>query len=301
MCHRSEWRRSGEGVSGVGKSTLCNRLVRPHFVDFHLVHLSYLSQADYSCSRVINNDHWLYWGETVLDSTDYSAAKTTHVRVVEQTVFLDDESFEPLGNHHHSSKLDDGGASYVKRALKTTLESSDKLMYICRDQLGQESDFVCHSLKDGKTGVDVFCVAKKIRLALMSNLTLASIFRGVNRTSNLCISSYRSLYDNPFVTKFKKDEAKVSKDFYKQTTGLTECSLMKVHITVFELPMTRLELVNQEPDVLKLEEKIGMGQLEEVVEQAHYEYQAAQVLLQHKVWEPLAEKPAEEQWRWPIH
>ncbi|KAI1726314.1 rhoGAP domain-containing protein [Ditylenchus destructor] len=143
-----------KGAAGVGKSTLCNRLVRPHFCDFNIEHCSYLSQADFACSRVINNDHWLYWGETELDADDY-AGKTTHVRIIEQTVFLDDESFEPLGNHaSRESRTED----YAKRALKTSLESPDKLMYICRDQLGQESDFICHPLPDAKTNVEAFCV-----------------------------------------------------------------------------------------------------------------------------------------------
>lgn len=34
-----------KGSTGVGKSTLCNRLIRPHFIDFYLEHINYLSQV----------------------------------------------------------------------------------------------------------------------------------------------------------------------------------------------------------------------------------------------------------------
>lgn len=63
----------------------------------------------------------------------------------------------------------------------------------------------------------------------------------------------------------------------------------------------RLEAVKKEPDIEKLEKLIGMGQIEEVIEQAENELQTARLMVEFKVWEPLVEKPAEEQWRWPIH
>ena len=56
----------------------------------------------------------------------------------------------------------------------------------------------------------------------------------------------------------------------------------------------------QEEDIQKLEKKIGMGQIEEVIEQAEYELKAARAILNSKAWEPLPEKPALEQWRWPV-
>lgn len=73
---------------------------------------------------MINNDHWLYWGEVELNGEEY-VGKTTHIRVVEQTEFLDDESFLP---HRWPSLSTD----YAKRALRTALDSQDKLMYICQ-------------------------------------------------------------------------------------------------------------------------------------------------------------------------
>ena len=76
---------------GIGKSCLCNRFVAPLADDFHIDHISVLSQvsrvrtgaspsaktlvsvtlikhftfqSDFS-GRVVNNDHFLYWGDIV--------------------------------------------------------------------------------------------------------------------------------------------------------------------------------------------------------------------------------------------
>ncbi|VDN60092.1 unnamed protein product [Dracunculus medinensis] len=62
----------------------------------------------------------------------------------------------------------------------------------------------------------------------------------------------------------------------------------------------RLAIVEQESDIEKLEQKIGMGQVEELIEQAEYELQAARAVLDNKAWEDLVEVAPEEQWRWPI-
>ena len=50
-------------------------------------------------------------------------------RVVEQTEFIDDSSFSPLrGSNTHA---------YYKRAAVTNLKSAEKVMYICKDQVGE--------------------------------------------------------------------------------------------------------------------------------------------------------------------
>lgn len=121
------------GPCGIGKSALCNRLVRPNFEQFYLHHASLLSQTDFS-GPVINNDHWLYWGEAELGQ-DYPG-KITHVRIIEQTEFIDDETFEPIRS---ARQIGD----YVKRATRVNLESRDKLMYICPvGPLFQDSSFL---------------------------------------------------------------------------------------------------------------------------------------------------------------
>lgn len=56
----------------------------------------------------------------------------------------------------------------------------------------------------------------------------------------------------------------------------------------------------QEPDIQKLEDKIGMGQIEEVIEQAEYELQTVRSMIDTKAWEPLVDAAPKNQWRWPI-
>lgn len=49
-------------------------------------------QTDFS-GRVVNNDHFLYWGEVIKtseESVDYQFS------VIEQTEFIDDASFQPF-------------------------------------------------------------------------------------------------------------------------------------------------------------------------------------------------------------
>jgi len=88
-------------------------------------HQSLLSAADFN-GQVINNDHFLYWGSSqhvLEDNTEYQ------IHVIEQTEFLDDTTFSPL----RGGKTD----PYLKRCSQTKIQSAEKLMYICRDQLGE--------------------------------------------------------------------------------------------------------------------------------------------------------------------
>uniref|UniRef100_A0AC35EXH3 PG2 pseudoGTPase domain-containing protein n=1 Tax=Panagrolaimus sp. PS1159 TaxID=55785 RepID=A0AC35EXH3_9BILA len=115
-----------KGSTGVGKSVLCNRLVRPEFENFYIDHITHLSQADFSGSPVINNDHWLYW---------------------------------------------------------VNLESHDKLMYICRDQLGAESSFETRILPDGKTNIDAFLLVFDVsRLIPGQSEFISNILQSLNKT-----------------------------------------------------------------------------------------------------------------------
>ncbi|GMS95534.1 hypothetical protein PENTCL1PPCAC_17709 [Pristionchus entomophagus] len=145
-----------KGSLGVGKSLLCNRFVRGHHDDFFLDHSSTLSQTDFSGSPVINNDHWLYWGERIFDA-EPSSGETTLVRVIEQTEFVDDETFEPIAGPSYEP--------YEKRCARIRLESRDKLMYIRQHQLGAEDDFPQRILPNGETHVTsfvfVFDISKK--------------------------------------------------------------------------------------------------------------------------------------------
>ncbi|KAK6019371.1 hypothetical protein OSTOST_14997, partial [Ostertagia ostertagi] len=119
-------REAVKGVKGVGKSLICNRFVRGDFDAFFPEHCSVLSQTDFGGSPVINNDHWLYWGERQVSLDDASSPVT--IRVIEQTEFLDDETYEPI-------------------AGPSTFEP---------EQLGLEAEFDQHVLPDGKCTVDAF-------------------------------------------------------------------------------------------------------------------------------------------------
>ncbi|KAF1756687.1 hypothetical protein GCK72_013141 [Caenorhabditis remanei] len=140
-----------KGPSGVGKSLLCNRFVRPAADEFHREHSSVLSQIDFCGSPVINKDHWLYWGSRLLNCPEGSTPSVV-IRVAEQTEFLDDETFETIAGCSKSE-------NYSQRCSRTSLQSRDKLMYIQKEQLGLESEFPQHLLPDGKFNVDGFILA----------------------------------------------------------------------------------------------------------------------------------------------
>ncbi|XP_064421040.1 rho GTPase-activating protein 5 isoform X2 [Latimeria chalumnae] len=133
-----------KGNCGVGKSCLCNRYVRPKADEYYPEHTSVLSTIDFG-GRVVNNDHFLYWGEVAYSGEDGVECK---IQVIEQTEFIDDQTFLP----HRSTNLQ----PYVKRAAATKLQSAEKLMYICTDQLGLEQDFEQKQMLDGKLNIDAF-------------------------------------------------------------------------------------------------------------------------------------------------
>ncbi|XP_013387311.1 rho GTPase-activating protein 190 isoform X1 [Lingula anatina] len=136
-----------KGDVGVGKSCLCNRFVRPLADDFYTDHISMLSQSDFG-GCVVNNDHFLYWGEVTKMADDGSDLT---FNVIEQTEFIDDSSFQPF----KGGKTD----PYYKRCAATKVTSAEKLMYICKNQLGLEHDFDRVLMPDGKLTVDGFvCV-----------------------------------------------------------------------------------------------------------------------------------------------
>ncbi|KAJ8288764.1 hypothetical protein COCON_G00014230 [Conger conger] len=133
-----------KGSCGVGKSCLCNRYVRPKADDYYMEHTSVLSTIDFG-GRVVNNDHFLYWGEVPHRGDDGLECK---IQVIEQTEFIDDQTFLP----HRSTNLQ----PYTKRAAASKLQSAEKLMYICTDQLGLEQDFDQKQMPDGKLNIDGF-------------------------------------------------------------------------------------------------------------------------------------------------
>lgn len=133
-----------KGAVGIGKSCLCNRFIRNIADDYNVDHISVLSQSDFS-GRVVNNDHFLYWGDTT-KATD--EGQELHFQLIEQTEFIDDASFQPF----KGGKME----PYVKRCTATKLQSAEKLMYICKNQLGIEKEYEQKVLHDGKISIDGF-------------------------------------------------------------------------------------------------------------------------------------------------
>ncbi|KAG9510932.1 Rho GTPase-activating protein 190, partial [Fragariocoptes setiger] len=132
-----------KGPIGIGKSCLCNRFIKSAADDYYTDHISVLSQTDFS-GRVVNNDHWLYWGSVVKSYEGVDLA----FNVIEQTEFVDDSCFQTF----KSGKTE----PYHKRCAATRLISAEKLMYICKSQLGVEREYEQKYLPDGKFNVDGF-------------------------------------------------------------------------------------------------------------------------------------------------
>ncbi|XP_073718919.1 rho GTPase-activating protein 35 [Misgurnus anguillicaudatus] len=165
-----------KGQCGVGKSCLCNRFVRPSADDFYLDHTSVLSTSDFG-GRVVNNDHFLFWGEAVRMSEEGAESR---MHVVEQTEFIDDQTFQP----HRSTALQ----PYIKRAASNKLASAEKLMYFCTDQLGLEQDFEQKQMPEGKLLVDGF-------------LLCVDVSRGMNRNFDDQMKFITNLYNQLAKTK----------------------------------------------------------------------------------------------------
>lgn len=104
-------------------------------------------QSDFS-GRVVNNDHFLYWGDvrkTSDDGVDYN------FHIIEQTEFVDDATFQPF----KVGKME----SYVKRCTATRIVSAEKLMYVCKNQLGIEKEYEQKVIPDGRLTIDGYiCV-----------------------------------------------------------------------------------------------------------------------------------------------
>ncbi|XP_049881633.1 rho GTPase-activating protein 190 isoform X2 [Pectinophora gossypiella] len=160
-----------KGQLGVGKSCFCNRFVRTHADDYNVDHISVLSQSDFS-GRVVNNDHFLYWGSVnkEYEDTEY------RFEVIEQTEFVDDACFQPF----KVGKTE----TYVKRCVATKIQSAEKLMYVCKNQLGIEKEYEQRLMPDGKLSIDGFMCVYDVSLVPgrtweKQNETLAAILQNI--------------------------------------------------------------------------------------------------------------------------
>lgn len=81
-CPRSVISPSGDICDGVGKSSLCNRFVRPEA--YSETHDSIVSKEEWREGPVTNGDHFIYWGAATRHLPDRSKAR---FQIVEQTEF----------------------------------------------------------------------------------------------------------------------------------------------------------------------------------------------------------------------
>ncbi|XP_047740430.1 rho GTPase-activating protein 190 isoform X12 [Hyalella azteca] len=203
-----------KGVTGVGKSCLCNRFIRPQADNYHVDHISVLSQTDFS-GRVVNNDHFLYWGETTRVSED---AVEYNFQVIEQTEFIDDASFMPF----KAGKMD----PYIKRCCQTKITSAEKLMYICKNQLGIEREYEQKVLPDGKLNVDGFlCI---FDVSPVPNRSLEKMVELTASILNNCVKTKRPVV----LVTTKNDEA--NEIYVKEAEKLASRKEFKGNIPLVE-------------------------------------------------------------------
>lgn len=116
---------------GIGKSCLCHRFTHPGFDNFIANHQSLFALHEFE-GRVINNDHFLYWGSPVKDfpSTDPAKLVRLRVHIVEHTVCYQDITCQPFTIITKPDNPD----QYVKRIIGP-IESPGKLSYQTRDDI----------------------------------------------------------------------------------------------------------------------------------------------------------------------
>ncbi|XP_033216818.1 NADH dehydrogenase [ubiquinone] 1 alpha subcomplex subunit 5 [Belonocnema kinseyi] len=68
-----------------------------------------------------------------------------------------------------------------------------------------------------------------------------------------------------------------------------------------KLVKDRATVVKDNDNVTAIEEKIGCGQVEELISQAQSELVLARKMLEYKPWQPLMQQEPKNQWTWPPH
>ncbi|XP_015375503.1 PREDICTED: rho GTPase-activating protein 190-like isoform X2 [Diuraphis noxia] len=205
-----------KGAVGIGKSCLCNRFMRSSSDDFEDDHNSLISNSDFS-GRVVNNDNFLYWGEVMKTSEE----GTEYIfRVIEQTEFIDDSTFQPF----NGVKMD----PYVKRCVATKIESAEKLMYISRSQLGVEEKFEQKVLPAGKFNVDGFLCVFDVSVVPGRSIekqleTVTNILKNVKSTTKpvVLVTTKNDKLNEAYVQEVQK---LVSRNEFKKAIPIVETS-----------------------------------------------------------------------------
>lgn len=70
-------------------------------------------------------------------------------------------------------------------------------------------------------------------------------------------------------------------------------------IATEQLIMERKSIIETTPNPEDVEKKIGQGLCEEMIEQASQELSLIETMDKYKPWETMAEKPSQDQWKWP--
>lgn len=140
-----------KGVSGIGKSSLCNRLVRP---EQHNKQISTLTTVDFF-SDIINGSHWIYW-DYVVKTVD---SKPFAFHIIEQTILINEQTFSPFENYTDSE--------YISRAISGKLSGS-KRAYICPSQFSQTQQYQASLIGDEIT-IDAFLIVYDVSEVVSRN------------------------------------------------------------------------------------------------------------------------------------
>jgi NADH dehydrogenase (ubiquinone) 1 alpha subcomplex subunit 5 len=117
----------------------------------------------------------------------------------------------------------------------------------------------------------------------------------------LYLKSLTALYNKILKVLSKMPEESAYRQYTHQTVSQRLAIVQKVLKFLFKSLLVLIFCFRlKETDVKAIEEKIGCGQVEELIVQAENEFSLAKRLLQCKPWEPLANKPPTDQWKWPL-
>lgn len=109
---------------------------------------------------------------------------------------------------------------------------------------------------------------------------------------------YTGIAGLPVVKEPHKELLKQYKKLLRHLAALPQES--KYRIATEQIIKERKSIVESTSEPEEIEKRIGGGMCEELIDQAKYELHLVEVMKEYKPWEPLEEKPAANQWKWPL-